>query len=68
MSLEVEIVVAGGVGDLLASMLVDVCVAERWPVTTVLTTTQERLLPLVDRLVEADTEVLCIVPVPTPRG
>jgi hypothetical protein len=68
MSLEFEIVVAGGVGDLLASMLVDVRVAERRPVTTVLTTTQERLLPLVDRLVGADAEVLSIVPVPTPGG
>jgi len=64
----VEITVAGGVGDLLASMLAGVQVCERRPVGSVLVTTEEHILPLLDRLREADLEVVSIVAVATPDG
>lgn len=65
--LDVEIVVAGGVGDLLVSMLGDFAV-ERRPASTVLVAGQTTLLTLLDRLAAVDAEVLSIVAVPTPAG
>ena len=63
MSLEVEIVVAGGVGDLLASMLGGLSV-ERRPAGTLLVTSEAYVLPVLDRLGAAGSEVLSIVEVP----
>jgi hypothetical protein len=67
MTIEVEIVVAGPVGDLVASMLGGLSV-ERRPPSTVLITRDATLVPVLDRLSRAGVDVLSVVAVPTPGG
>lgn len=67
MTIEVEVVVAGGVGDLVASMLGDFTV-ERCPVTTRFVVGEVELPVILSRLAKAEAEVLSIVAVPTPDG
>jgi hypothetical protein len=66
-TIEVEVVVAGGVGDLVASMLGDFTV-ERCPVTTRLVVDADDFAMILSRLAEAEADVLSIVAVPTPDG
>jgi hypothetical protein len=63
----VEVVVAGGLGDLMASMLGDYTV-ERCPTTTRLLVDEDTLPGVLARLEEADADVLSIAAVPTPDG
>jgi hypothetical protein len=67
MTIEVEIVVAGAVGELVASMLGGLSV-ERLPPSTVLITRDATLVPVLDRLSRAGADVLSVVAVPTPGG
>jgi hypothetical protein len=67
LTIEVEVVVAGGVGDLVRSMLGDVTV-ERCPVTTRFVVDEDELPVILSRLAEAGADVLSIVAVPTPDG
>jgi hypothetical protein len=66
-TIEVEVVVAGGVGDLVASMLGDFTV-ERCPVTSRFVVDEDELPMILSRLAEAEADVLSIVALPTPDG
>lgn len=67
MTIDVEVVVAGGVGSLLASMLGDFAV-ERRPAMTLVLVDEDRVPGIVSQLADAGADVLSIVAVPTPDG
>lgn len=67
MSIEVEVVVAGAVGDLVASMFEGLVVVRR-PPSTVLVADEASLASLLERLSVAGAELVSVVAVPTPQG
>jgi hypothetical protein len=66
-TIEVEVVVAGGVGDLVASMLGDLTVERRPPMSR-LVVDESKLPELLTGLTDAGVEVLSIVALATPDG